>query len=87
MRDRVEALARGAILRSTSRAGEAEAIARHAVAEGYERIVAAGGDGTINEIVNGIAGQNVALGLLPIGTMNVFATELEIGRASCRERV
>lgn len=44
--------------------------------EGYRRIVAAGGDGTINAVVNGIAGRNVALGLLPIGTMNVFATEL-----------
>jgi diacylglycerol kinase (ATP) len=76
VRDRVETLARGAILRATSRAGEAEVLARHAAAEGYERIVAAGGDGTINEIVNGIAGHNVALGLLPIGTMNVFATEL-----------
>ncbi|MFL6590866.1 MAG: diacylglycerol/lipid kinase family protein [Chthoniobacterales bacterium] len=76
MRARVEKLTRGAILRTTSGAGEAEALARHAVAEGYERIVAAGGDGTINEIVNGIAGHNVALGLLPLGTMNVFAAEL-----------
>lgn len=76
LRARVESLARGAILCTTSRAGEAEALARHAAAEGFEKIVAAGGDGTINEIVNGIAGQNVTLGLIPVGTMNVFATEL-----------
>lgn len=76
LRRQLEQLARGTILCATSRAGEAEALARHAAAEGYARIVAAGGDGTINEIVNGIAGHNVALGLLPLGTMNVFATEL-----------
>ena len=76
IRTRVEKLARNATLCTTSGAGEAEALARNAVAEGYERIVAAGGDGTINEIVNGIAGHNVTLGLLPLGTMNVFAAEL-----------
>jgi YegS/Rv2252/BmrU family lipid kinase len=76
LRTQVEKLARGAILCETSGAGEAERIARNAVVEGYEKIVAAGGDGTVNEIVNGIAGHNVTLGLLPIGTMNVFATEL-----------
>ncbi|PZR70914.1 MAG: diacylglycerol kinase [Chthoniobacterales bacterium] len=75
-RARVDELARGATLCATSHPGEAEVLARHAAKEGYEKIVAAGGDGTINEIVNGIAGQNVALGLLPLGTMNVFATEL-----------
>jgi diacylglycerol kinase (ATP) len=76
LRAQVESITRGAILCATSRAGEAEVLARHAAAEGFEKIVAAGGDGTINEIVNGIAGRNVALGLLPVGTMNVFATEL-----------
>ena len=76
LRAEVERLSRGAVLWTTSGAGEAEALARDAAAEGYQRIVAAGGDGTINEIVNGIAGQNVALGLLPLGTMNVFAAEL-----------
>jgi diacylglycerol kinase (ATP) len=77
LRQQVEKLARrAAIVCATSGAGEAEALARHAAAEGYEKIVAAGGDGTINEIVNGIAGHNVTLGLLPLGTMNVFATEL-----------
>lgn len=76
LRSQVETITRGATLCATSRAGEAEVLARHAAAEGFDRIVAAGGDGTINEIVNGIAGSNVSLGLLPVGTMNVFATEL-----------
>jgi diacylglycerol kinase (ATP) len=76
VRARVDSIARGAILCATSHSGEAEVLARHAAEEGYEKIVAAGGDGTVNEIVNGIAGKNVSLGLLPLGTMNVFATEL-----------
>ncbi len=76
LRAQVEKIARGATLCATAHSGDAEVLARHAAIEGYRRIVAAGGDGTINEIVNGIAGRNVALGLLPIGTMNVFATEL-----------
>ena len=73
---RVESLARDCVVCATTRTGEAESMARRAVAEGFEKIVAAGGDGTINEVVNGLAGTQARLGLLPIGTMNVFATEL-----------
>jgi diacylglycerol kinase (ATP) len=73
---RVESLARGSVIRSTSQAGEAATLARRAVREGFRRIVAAGGDGTVNEVVNGMAGSEATLGLLPIGTMNVFAMEL-----------
>jgi diacylglycerol kinase (ATP) len=76
VRAQVEKIARGATICATSHSGDAEVLARHAAIEGYRRIVAAGGDGTINAVVNGIAGRNVALGLLPIGTMNVFAAEL-----------
>jgi YegS/Rv2252/BmrU family lipid kinase len=76
VRSELEKLARGSVLCATATAGEAEHLARNAALEGYGRIVAAGGDGTINEIVNGIAGHDVALGVLPLGTMNVFATEL-----------
>ena len=75
-RAQVESLARGCAVCATSRIGEAELMARRGVTEGFEKIVAAGGDGTINEVVNGLAGTNATLGLLPIGTMNVFANEL-----------
>jgi diacylglycerol kinase (ATP) len=75
-RARVEELAGGSLVYATSRGGEAETLARRAATEGYRKIVAAGGDGTINEVVNGLAGSDSTLGLLPIGTMNVFATEL-----------
>jgi YegS/Rv2252/BmrU family lipid kinase len=72
----VEALAKDCIVCATTCTGEAEMMARRGVEEGFDKIVAAGGDGTINEVVNGLAGTTATLGLLPIGTMNVFATEL-----------
>ena len=76
LRARIETLTDGAVLFATSRCGDAECMARDAVKDGFRRIIAAGGDGTVNEVVNGIAGSDAALGLLPLGTMNVFATEL-----------
>ena len=51
-------------------------LALKAVAAGCDLILAAGGDGTINEVVNGIAGSNVPFGILPAGTANVLANEL-----------
>jgi YegS/Rv2252/BmrU family lipid kinase len=53
-----------------------------AVREGFDTIVAAGGDGTINEVVNGIGDENgfarVRFGVLPLGTVNVFAREVRL---------
>jgi len=75
-RAQVESLARDCPVRATAHPGEAEVFARHAADEGFEKIVAAGGDGTINEVVNGLADSTATLGLLPVGTVNVFAMEL-----------
>lgn len=58
----------------------AAGIARDAVDNGADLILAAGGDGTINEIVNGMAGSKVPLGILPAGTANVLANELALGK-------
>jgi YegS/Rv2252/BmrU family lipid kinase len=74
--ERVESIARNCPIRVTAEEGEAEALARRAVEEGFARIVAAGGDGTVNHVANGLAGSNAVLGILPIGTVNVFAMEL-----------
>ncbi|MEO6847977.1 MAG: diacylglycerol kinase family protein [Chthoniobacterales bacterium] len=78
LKEKIEALSLRAIVRLTTGPGDACEMARHAVAEGAQMIVAAGGDGTINEVVNGIGNADVCLGILPIGTMNVFAMELGI---------
>jgi diacylglycerol kinase (ATP) len=74
--ERIKALAGECPVRVTSNAGEAEALARHAVEQGFTRIVAAGGDGTVNQVANGLADSNATLGVLPMGSVNVFAMEL-----------
>lgn len=65
-------------LRMTSFKGEAETLARNLSGYGYSVIIAAGGDGTFNEVINGLALKGVPLAILPMGTTNVLAKELEI---------
>jgi YegS/Rv2252/BmrU family lipid kinase len=52
--------------------------ARRAVDQGCQVAVAAGGDGTVNAVVSAVVGTDVALGVLPIGTLNHFAKDLGI---------
>jgi diacylglycerol kinase family enzyme len=63
-------------LAPTNCAGDAMRLAAEGQRTGHEIIVAAGGDGTVNEVVNGLTGGT--LGVLPLGTANVFARELGI---------
>lgn len=63
-------------IRSTSAPDDALHLAREAAESGCERIIAAGGDGTINQIINGIGDRDIALGVVPLGTGNVLAREL-----------
>jgi diacylglycerol kinase (ATP) len=65
---------------ATSGPGHAGEIARRAVNRGADLILVAGGDGTINEAVNGMVHSDVPLGILPAGTANVLANELGIGK-------
>jgi diacylglycerol kinase (ATP) len=67
---------------ATTCAGDATVAAEVAVERGYDLIVAAGGDGTINEVVNGMAGKENRpnLGVIPVGTTNDFARALNIPR-------
>ncbi len=74
-------IAREAALRQTTAPGDARRLAAQSVIEGFDTIIAAGGDGTVNEVLNGIGDvpdgfKHARLGVLPIGTANVFAREL-----------
>jgi diacylglycerol kinase family enzyme len=57
----------------TSRQGHATRLAQGAAADGVDVVVVLGGDGTVNEAANGLAGSHTALGVLPGGSTNVFA--------------
>ncbi|HZD59309.1 MAG TPA: diacylglycerol kinase family protein [Anaerolineae bacterium] len=58
--------------------GDATEIARDAVAKSVAKLVVVGGDGTINEVANGICGSHVPLGIIPAGGANDFATHMGI---------
>ena len=64
---------------ATDSAGHATELARDAVKQGADLLLVLGGDGTVNEAVNGLAFSGVPLGVLPAGTANVVAMELGLG--------
>ena len=82
-RHQLEQLKSSCSLKPTAGPGHAKELAIELVNNHFDVVVAAGGDGTINEVVNGIAKcsegfQKVTLGVIPFGTANVFAVEHDI---------
>jgi len=65
-------------LKLTAAVGDARCLAAEAVSRGSDVVIAAGGDGTINEVIQELAGSQTALGVLPMGTVNVWARETNI---------
>jgi YegS/Rv2252/BmrU family lipid kinase len=73
------------VLRPTQHPGHASELAADACREGFDTIIAAGGDGTVSEVVDGLARapatlKTARLGVIPLGTINVFARELGLPR-------
>ena len=74
------------MVRSSS-AEDATRIAKKCAAEGYDCVIAVGGDGTINSIANGLACTETALAVIPLGTVNLFALQLDLPidiRSACQ---
>lgn len=77
----LDSIASECALKVTAAAGDARRLAAEAVGEGFDTVFAAGGDGTVSEILNGLGDapdgfERARLGVLPLGTVNVFAREL-----------
>ena len=84
-RDAGEAAARAAKeagaqveLARTEQPGDALRLAGAAAPDQFDLVVAAGGDGTVNEAANGLAGRTLPLGVAPAGTMNLLARVLRL---------
>jgi YegS/Rv2252/BmrU family lipid kinase len=82
-RRQLDAVGAHCAFKATAAPGDARRLAAEAVTDGFDLIVAAGGDGTVNEVVNGMGDApdgfaRARLGVLPLGTVNVFARELKL---------
>ena len=65
-------------LQVTEKPGDATRMASDAAFQGKDAVIVAGGDGTVNEVVNGLTGTGTAMGVLPVGTGNLWAKELRV---------
>ena len=69
---------------ATSAKGAAGAQAQAAIEQGTDAVFACGGDGTIHDVLQGVAGTGAALGILPLGSANALARELGIASSPLR---
>src|SRR3954466_11524588 len=62
----------------TKAASDAAAQVRMAIRDGFDTIIACGGDGTVHDVLQGIAGRDASLGIIPLGTANAMAPDLRL---------
>ena len=72
------------LLTYTKAAGHAEELARRAAEEGYDHVIAVGGDGTVNEVARGLVGSKTALAIVPKGSGNGLARALGLSMSTDR---
>lgn len=70
----------------TQAPGHATTLAQEAAADGHQLVIAAGGDGTLGEVANGLTGTETVMAPLPMGTANSFARELLMPRPNLLEK-
>jgi diacylglycerol kinase family enzyme len=78
MRARLEELGIRGEWAKTTGPGDAIRMTKQAIASGHTTVVAVGGDDTVNEVINGVDNENVAVGIIPLGSTNRVATQLGI---------
>lgn len=76
---RLEEMGCRVTVHQTTCQGDAQAVAARTTKDQYDRIAVAGGDGTVNEVLNGVTADSPSVGLIPMGTANVLAAEIGLG--------
>ena len=65
-------------IKTTAKSGDGKLLTEESIKQGYSHIIACGGDGTINEVVNGLVGSSAVMGIIPLGTENILAKAMNI---------
>ena len=84
IRERCEQAGLQPILAATQHAGHATELARQAAADGFQKVFAVGGDGTVNETANGLVHSAATMGIVPTGSGNGLARHLGIPMAMAK---
>ena len=78
----LEKMACHVTVHQTTCRGDAQAVTSRTTGAQYDRIVVAGGDGTVNEVINGLTPDLPPVALIPMGTANVLAAEIGLSSRS-----
>jgi diacylglycerol kinase family enzyme len=78
LRERLNELGIGGEFAKTTGQGDATKMTKAAIEKGYNTVIVVGGDGTVNEVINGVSQEQVAVGIIPMGSSNTLAKHFGI---------